>query len=111
MVGMCLLLPACISMKIQIRRNGNKMLTDSILGELLRYGSWVLGINFLTMMVITYFLGIEGVREDAFGSFPFAVKYVVISVLISVVVPYILEIFKKYISVTFIVGENDEKNK
>lgn len=111
MIALCLLLPACISMKIQIKRNGNKMLTDHILQELLRYGSWVLAVNFLTMFLTTYIIGREGDIEDYFCNFHFAVKYLAVSMLIAIITPYLLEIYHKYISVTFIVGERDEEEK
>lgn len=111
MIGMCLLLPACISMRVQFRRNGNKMLTGSILYELFRYGGWVLGINFCAMVLTNYFLGVKGISEEAFYSFQFAIKYLVISVPLAFFAPYVLEVCKKYFSITFTVGGNDEKDK
>ena len=108
MVGLCLLLPACISMQIQIRRNGNKMLSENILQELFRYGRWVLGINFLAMGITAYLVGREDI-EEYFCNFHYAVKYMALSMLIAFIVPYLLEIYHKYISITFSVGERNEE--
>lgn len=110
MVGLCLLLPACISMQVQIRRNGNKMLSNSILQELFRYGRWVLAINFMTMALIAYIIGRKDI-EEYLCNFHYAVKYLMVSMLIAFVVPYLLEIYHNYISITFSVGERDEEKK
>lgn len=108
MIGMCLLLPACISMHVQIRRNGNRMLSDNILQELFRYGRWVLAINFMAMGLISYAMG-RGDIEEYLCNFHYAVKYLLLSMLIAYIVPYLLEIYHKYISVTFSVGERNEE--
>lgn len=110
MIGVCLLLPACISMQIQIRRNGNKMLSDSVLQELFRYGRWVLAINFIAMGFTAYVAG-RSDMEEYLRNFHYAVKYMSLSVLIAFFLPYLLEIYHKYISITFTVGERNEKEE
>ncbi len=110
MVGLCLLLPACISMQIQIRRNGNKMLSDNVLQELFRYGRWVLAVNFAAMGFMTYVAG-RSDMEEYLCNFHFAVKYLVLAMLIAFLLPYLLEIYHKYISITFTVGERNEEEE
>lgn len=110
MVGLCLLLPACVAMQVQIRRNGGKMLSDNILLELFRYGRWVLAVNFIAMGFTAYIVG-RSDMEEYLCNFHYAVKYLVLSTLIAFIVPYLLEIYHKYISVTFTVGERNEEEK
>ena len=64
---------------------------------------------FLSQAVITYVLGLDGVDSTAFESFPFFTKYIVIAVACAWILPYIREVVGRYISVSFKVGENDEK--
>lgn len=106
----CLFLPACISMTIQKKRNTCSTSKEEFLEILFKYGCWVLIINLLTMGIITYFLGISGVVSDAFTSFPFAVKYLLIASGMSIVITYIHEIVKKYFSISFIIGAKNEEN-
>ena len=49
--------------------------------------------------------------EEYLCNFHYAVKYLVLSTLIAFIVPYLLEIYHKYISVTFTVGERNEEEK
>lgn len=107
MIWICTLLPACVSMKIRYKRNGNKMSSDNMLLELFRWGGWILINNLLAMFTVQYILGIEAVVEDAFNSFGFAMKYTLIALFFACIMPYILEIAEKYISVSFTIGEEE----
>jgi len=109
MIWICTLLPACVSMKIRYKRNGNKPCSENVLFELFRFGSWILVDNLLTMLTLQYVLGMDSVVAEAFNSFGFASKYVIISLVFACVVPYILEICEKYISVSLSIGEEEEK--
>lgn len=110
MVGLCLLLPACVAMQVQIRRNGGKMLSDNILLELFRYGRWVLAINFLAISFTAYILGKVG-EEEHFRNFHFAVQYLLLSTVIAFLLPYLVEIYHKYISISFVIGERNNEEK
>lgn len=110
MIWICTLLPACISMKIRYKRNGNKMFSDNTLLELFRWGSWVLVNNLLVMFTVQYLLGIDSVVASAFDSFGFALKYIIIALFFACVLPYILEVGEKYISISLKIGE-EEQNK
>lgn len=104
----CLLLPACVSMTIQYARDNNKR-TNTVLSEIFRFGCWVLGINLITMVLVTYFLGITGVVAEAFNSFSFAMKYTLIAVIVAFFMTYAVEITKKYFSISFSIGAKDEE--
>lgn len=106
-----LFFPAIISVVIrQKRRNEDKRELLLILSE---YGLSVLFCNLFSMILITYVLGIGDVSMSAFESFPFFTKYTVIAVIIAFVMPYLEEIYKKYIQIKFIIedkNENGSKN-
>lgn len=108
MIWICTLLPACISMKIRYKRNGGKMFSDNILLELFCWGSWILVNNLLTMFTVQYILGVDSVVADAFNSFGFALKYMIIALFFACVLPYILEVAEKYISVSLCIGEQNQ---
>lgn len=50
-----------------------------------------------------------GVDNTAFSSFGFFTKYLFIASVIAYITPYIEEIVKKYVSISFSVGENSDK--
>lgn len=111
MIFLCVFLPACIAIGIQYRRNGNKSITDNAFIEGLRLGRWMFGLNLLSMSVIVFVLQIDGVLQETFYSFGFATKYMLISLFFAVSIPYLLEILKTYVSISFTVGEKDEEDK
>ena len=104
----CLLLPACVSMKIRYRRNGNKLQSDNMLVEIFRWGSWVLLDNLITIFTVLYLLGYGSLTIEVFDSFGFALKYAMISLFFACVIPYILEIIEKYFKISFTVGEAED---
>lgn len=105
MIG--LLCPAMVS--ALIRYNGSTKSEQGVLEGIFRYGVYVLVNVFLTASVITYGLGMPGVTSDAFGSFPFFIKYTVIALVMAVPVPYIERIISKYIKITLVVRAYDKK--
>lgn len=104
MMWICLLMPACFSMMIQYRRNGNRPLSDNMVVELCRWGSWVLVNNLLTIFAVLYLLGYGSLLTEVFESLAFAMKYAGISLVFACVLPYIVEIIRKFVSVTFTVN-------
>lgn len=94
-----LFLPACISLIIRHKRNDR--LKWSVPESIIEYAILVL-INVLaSQSVIEYVLLIDGVEMSAFQSFPFFTKYLLIAMLIAWLTPYIEEIVRKCISVSF----------
>lgn len=104
-----LFFPALISVSIKHARNSE--LTWQMPKILAEYGIYVLINVLITASNITYGLGISGVTVDALESFPFFTKYTIIAIVIAIFIPYVEEIIKKYIEVTFVVRKDDEHRK
>ncbi len=101
-----LFFPAFISMAIRHRRNTE--LTWEIITSLIEYAILVVVNVFLTQSVVTYGLRMDGVDSTAFCSFGFFTKYLLIASIFAFLTPYIEEVARKYISISFSVGENKE---
>ena len=101
--------PAIASVWIKHMRNAQH--TWDMPKVLFEYGIYVLINVFISGCTITYGLGMSGVSADALNSFPFFTKYTIIALAVAIVVPYIEELIRKYIKVTFMVGTYDEKRE
>lgn len=104
-----LFFPTTISMKISVNRSVEK--DTGILQVIIKYGLYVLADNLLTQLIITYVLGISDVTADAFNSFPFFTKYVVIAAFVAMLLPFCVELVKKYFSITVETGVDGEKGR
>lgn len=102
-----LFLPACIS--VVIRHKRNKELTWKMPECIFEYAILVVINTFLAEAVITYGLRIDGVDITAFESFGFFTKYLFISSVIAFFIPYIEEIYRKYVSISFSVEKKEEE--
>lgn len=94
-----LFLPACLSLIIRHKRN--KELGWSMPESILEYAVLVIFNVLLSESIIVYVLRVEAVDVTAFQSFPFFTKYMVISLLIAWLMPYVEEIGRKYIQISF----------
>lgn len=104
-----LFLPACISMIIRHKRN--KELKLNLPESILEYAVLVMVNVLISQSVIVYVLRIGEVDISAFHSFPFFTKYLVISMIIAWITPYLEEIVRKYFEVSFSVEKtNDHRN-
>lgn len=104
-----LFMPAIVSLMI---RNRNNEKEDWRMPQVFfRYGIYVLVNVWLTEGIIIYVLGLSGVIEEALTSFPFFLKYTLIALAMAVVVPYVEEIIRKYISIGLTVEIYDEKKE
>lgn len=72
---------------------------------LLEYGRTVLWCNLLTVMIITYVLGMDSVVGEALNSFSFFSKYMIIASVCSFVLPYVQEVVARYIKIRFFLKE------
>ena len=107
MEWICWLFPACVAKTIVYKRSKAGKEELNSVKEICSWGCWVLGINILTMIIIMYCLGIGNVLLDAFSSLSFALKYLVIATVMAVILPYIIEILGKYISVSVEIDKAD----
>lgn len=94
-----LFLPACISLIIRHKRNDR--LKWSVPESIIEYAVLVLVNVLVSQCIVIYVLGIDGVDVSAFQSFPFFTKYLVISMVTAWLTPYLEEIVRKNISVSF----------
>lgn len=102
-----LFFPAFISMAVRHRRN--KELSWNVIACLVEYAVLVVINVFLGEAVITYGLRMTGVDNTGFSSFGFFTKYLFIASVIAYIVPYVEEVVKKYVSISFSVGDSSEK--
>ena len=98
MEWICLLFPACIALKIRYQRNKELELNDSGVMKVLRWASWVLILNVLTVGIILLAFGFSEILTEAFVSFSFSLKYILLAMFLAGVLPYIVEIKDKYFS-------------
>ena len=94
-----LFLPACISQVIRHKRNDR--LKWSIPESIIEYAILVLINVLISQCIVVYVIGIDGVDMSAFQSFPFFTKYLVISTVLAWLAPYLEEIVRKHIDVSF----------
>ena len=102
-----LFVPALFTVTIrQKRKNAGE---PKIFPTVLEYGKAVLICNLFAMLVVTYIFKIDGIMETAFASFPFFIKYVIIELLFACALPYLEEIWEKYVHISFTVEGKDEE--
>ena len=101
-----LFFPAFISILIKYLRESERTWRPPVL--IAEYGIYVLVNVLMTTSLITYGLGVHDVTADAFISFAFFTKYVVIAIIFAFVTPYIEELITKYVKVSFAVRKKDE---
>lgn len=109
MIWMALLGPGMISMlvKSKIEKKENKRVQDIIF----EYGALSFFIILITHIVITYVFWIDGVTEDALQSFPFFIKYSIVSCIIAIIIPFVQSVLKKTFEVSVSVGVYYEEKK
>ena len=98
-----LFLPACISLIIRHKRN--KTSKWSVPESILEYAVLVMINVLFSQCIVVYILGVHEVDMSALQSFPFFTKYLVISMILAWLAPYVEEIGHKYIKVSFSVEE------
>ena len=77
---------------------------------IIQFGIYTFLICLLTEIIITYLLHIDGVCEDAFNSFPFFIKYSVISTGVAFCIYFTQSILKKILKISIEVGVYHEEN-
>lgn len=99
MEWICLLFPACLAVKIRCERR-EELSKESVVMLILRWIEWVLLINILTMVSVLVAFGFSEVLTESFHSFSFSLKYMLVSILFSIVLPYVVEIKEKYFEIS-----------
>ena len=106
---LCLLGPSIISMKVYSCINSDKMKWTSLLGNYLLF-------TFFNHLIVSFFsillFGANSSIEKSLFLFPFfAVKYSIISVFVSLILPFIFKIVKENISFSVEVKKNEKHKK
>lgn len=94
-------LPACISMSILYRRNGNKSITGSLLYDIFKYVEWVIGINLINLFLICVVLRRTEIYSSAFDKLSVSMAYTSIACFWAILLPYVFETVRKFFSITF----------
>ena len=104
----CIFAPALCAVAIQLNR---KSVSEKTMDIVIRYGIWVLTINLIAMSMVNYIIGIHDVTADALDSFGFATKYMIISLLLALIIPYIVEVIGRFITVSFDIETKKEQDE
>lgn len=103
-----LFFPAFISISVYARRKSIELVPD--LKLLVRYGIYVMLLNWLGMSLITYIFHIEDCVMETMESWGFLTKYIFITAFLAFLIPYIEEIIQKSICISFTVEERKGAN-
>lgn len=107
MTIIALFFPAAVSVLIRYKRTKQQILFSAKL--VLDYFLWLITNVLLTEGTIVYVFGISEAQSVYFESFPFFVKYVVIAMIFACVIPYIVEIIKKYFRIEMEITKNEKE--
>lgn len=103
-----LFFPALVS--VVIRHKRMKKLEWNLLECAFEYALLVLINTFMTQAFIVYILKVE---TDVYSleSFPFFTKYVFFAFIFAFFIPYIEEVIKKYVEISFSVEKQEHREK
>lgn len=104
-----LFFPALISLLIYTQRQSVELKLE--LRLLIRYCIYVILVNWSGMSLVTYIIGIRDCRLEYMESWPFFTKYIAIAVFFAWIIPYIEEIVRKNVHVSFRVERRERKVK
>lgn len=91
--------PAIISLGIEYKKNNGE--NWNWFEYLYKYALFLICNVLLTESLISYILKMGSVTNDAFGSFPFFTKYLLIATVFAIILPYLCKIVRENISVSF----------
>lgn len=103
-----LFFPAILSVGISYRRNnGEKWLWFDYVRE---YVGAVICNALVAGFVISYVLGLGAVNIEAFDSFPFFTKYLLIAIVLATLFPHIRDVIKANISISYEIDKKQDKD-
>lgn len=94
-----LFFPALISISIYAKRKSIELTPN--LSILIRYGIYVMAVNWCDMSLTTYVFGRDNSILEYMEKWTFFTKYVFIAILFAWLIPYIEEIIIKFIQINF----------
>ena len=102
-----LFFPALISISIYANRKSIELTPN--LSILIRYGIYVMAINWCDMSLTTYVFGIDNSMLEYMEKWTFFTKYVLIAIFFAWIIPYIEEIIGRFIHINFWIEPKVEK--
>lgn len=104
-----LFFPPLISAFIRYKRG--EIYMQGVVAVLFSYIIYVLVDTWVAMSIVVYIcMKAEGSVNDL-ERFSFFTKYIVIAMVVAVLIPYVEEVFRKYIEIKFVVRRKDECEK
>lgn len=97
MKWLCIFFPEIIAIGIEKHRAKDR---KGIIDLIVDYGTYDLLINLIDMILISYVLVRGEVFIEAMNSVPFAIKYFLMSVVFSCILPFCSELINKYLTRT-----------
>lgn len=105
----CLFFPTLISLGILER---NKVLENNLYSFIMNYGIYNLIINFIMLFIVCVYTGFETkLINDELFSASFCLKYIIISTVIAVLIPYVYLLMRKNMIVEVEVSNYEEVSK
>lgn len=102
-----LFFPAFISISIYAKRRSIELAPN--LSLLIRYGIYVMAVNWCDMSLTTYVFGIDNSILEYMEKWPFFTKYVLIAIFFAWIIPYIEEVVGKFIHINFRIEPKSEE--
>lgn len=100
--------PAFICISVYAKRRSVELMPD--LKLLIRYGIYVMIINWCSMSTVTYVFAVKDCRLEYMDSWGFLTKYNFIAMFFAWIIPYIEEVVRKSISISFKVESREDKS-
>ena len=105
----CLFFATLISLGILER---NKVLENNLYSFIMNYGIYNLIINFIMLFIVCVYTGFETkLINDELFSASFCLKYIIISTVIAVLIPYVYLLMRKNMIVEVEVSNYEEVSK
>lgn len=99
MKAIALFFPALISISIYVRRMSiERKIT---LNMLIKYAIYVMLTNWCCMSLLTYAVRLEDCRAEYLDSWGFFTKYLLLAALFAWMIPYVEEMIRKSVQVSF----------
>lgn len=102
-------IPAVVS--VGIRHMRNEKLGWGMPAVLIEYGIYLLIDNFVPAVILAFRSNTSDSAVWALDGFSFFAKYIATAVIVAVLAPYMEEMIRKYIKITFTVEAKDEKKE
>lgn len=105
-----LFLPAVFAVDIQLRRNKEQITRENWGHILIRYAKWVVMLNIITAFSLRFLFSMEGMTEESLERMTVGFGYAAFSVIGALVLPYVVEVVRKYFSAELVIDKKENQN-